>query len=110
MLAAFDEGIMAETLAIPRRKHTPFTITDTERLGRVLATARTAGWVGTRDELTRGYSSVAAPVLVPAPGGRRRAAISVVGPTGRILGLRKDFIAVSVCRAARRVGALLAQA
>ena len=111
VLAAFDEGIMAETLAVPRRKHTPFTITDTERLGRVLATARTAGWVGTRDEFTRGYSSVAAPVLVPAPGGQRpAAAISVVGPTGRILGLRKDFIAVSVCRAARRVGALLAQA
>jgi IclR family transcriptional regulator, KDG regulon repressor len=112
VLAAFDEDIMAETLAVPRRKHTPFTITDTERLGRVLATARTAGWIGTRDEFTRGYSSVAAPVLVPAPGGGMRpvAAISVVGPTGRILDLRKDFIAACVCRAARRVGALLAQA
>ena len=114
VLAAFDERIMQDTLAVPRRKHTPFTITDTERLHRVLRTARAAGWVGTREEFTPGYSSVAAPVLVPGPDGRSgarpAAAISVVGPTARILGLRKDFIVASVCRAARRVGTLLAQA
>jgi IclR family KDG regulon transcriptional repressor len=114
VLAAFDEHVMAETLAVPRRKHTPFTITDSERLGRVLRTARAAGWVSTREEFAPGYSSVAAPVLVPAAGGRDGtprpvAAISVVGPTGRILGLRMDFIVASACRAARRVGALLAQ-
>jgi DNA-binding IclR family transcriptional regulator len=114
VLAAFDERIMQDTLAVPRRKHTPFTITDTERLHRVLRTARAAGWVGTREEFTPGYSSVAAPVLVPGPDGRSgarpAAAISVVGPTARILGLRKDFIVASVCRAARRTGVLLAQA
>jgi IclR family KDG regulon transcriptional repressor len=111
VLAAFDERILRETLAVPRRKHTPFTIVDAERLSRVLHAARAAGWVGTREELTLGYSSVAAPVLVPAPGGRRpAAAISVVGPTARILGLRKDFIVASVCRAVQRVGALLVQA
>jgi len=106
VLAAFDERIMADTLAIPRRKHTPFTITDTVRLHRVLRTAREAGWVSTREEFAPGYSSVAAPVLLTGPEGRRPvAAISVVGPTARILGLRKDFIVASVCRAARRVGA-----
>ena len=111
VLAAFDERIMQDTLAVPRRKHTPFTITDTERLQRVLRTARVAGWVGSREEFTPGYSSVAAPVLVPGPDGPRpAAAISVVGPTARILGLRKDFIVASVCRAARRTGVLLAQA
>jgi DNA-binding IclR family transcriptional regulator len=41
---------------------------------------------------------------------RPTAAISVVGPTSHILGLRKDFIVASVCRAARRVSSLLAQA
>jgi len=53
---------------------------------------------------------VAAPVLVPARNGGARAvaAISVAGPTARILGLRKDFIVASVCRASRRVGTLLA--
>ncbi len=110
-LAAFDDRVLADTLAVPRRKHTPFTITDPERLHRVLRAARAAGWVSTREEFTRGFSSVAAPVLVPGPDGTRpAAAISVAGPTARILGLRKDFIVASVCRAARRVGALLAQA
>jgi IclR family KDG regulon transcriptional repressor len=122
VLAAFDERILRETLAVPRRKHTPFTIVDPERLSRVLRSARLAGWVGTREEFTLGYSSVAAPVLVPDgtnpdgtnPDGTNRArpaaAISVVGPTARILGLRKDFIVASVCRAVQRVGTLLAQA
>jgi IclR family transcriptional regulator, KDG regulon repressor len=110
VLAAFDEGIMADTLAVPRRKHTPFTITDTARLARVLRAARAAGWTGTREELAPGYSSVAAPILVPVRGGMRPvAAISVVGPTAHILGLRKDFIVASACRAARRVSLLLAQ-
>jgi DNA-binding IclR family transcriptional regulator len=107
VLAAFDERILRETLAVPRRKHTPFTIVDAERLSRVLQAARLAGWVGTREEFTLGNSSVAAPVLV---GGKPAAAISVVGPTARILGLRKDFIVASVCRAVQRVGVLLAQA
>jgi IclR family transcriptional regulator, KDG regulon repressor len=106
-LAAFDDRVLADTLAVPRRKHTPFTITDPERLHRVLRAAREAGWVSTREEFTRGFSSVAAPVLA---GARPVAAISVAGPTARILGLRKDFIVASVCRGARRVGALLAQA
>jgi len=112
VLAAFDEQVRREVLAVPRRKHTPFTITDPERLDRVLAAARAAGYAATREEYAPGYSSVAAPVLVPGPDGGSRpvASISVVGPSGRILGLRKDFIAASACRAARRVGALLAQA
>jgi DNA-binding IclR family transcriptional regulator len=110
-LAAFDARIMRETLAVPRRKHTPFTITDTERLDRVLRTTRAAGWVATREEFQPGFSSVAAPVLVrAADGARPTAAISVVGPTSHILGLRKDFVVASVCRAARRVSSLLAQA
>ena len=40
----------------------------------------------------------------PAP---PAAAISVVGPTTRILGLRRDFIVASVCRAAQRVSTLI---
>jgi IclR family transcriptional regulator, KDG regulon repressor len=104
VLAAFDDRVLADTLAVPRRKHTPFTITDPERLYRVLATARAAGWVATREEYTRGFSSVAAPVLVSE---QAVAAISVAGPTARILGLRRDFIAASVCRAAQRVSILI---
>ena len=103
-LAAFDERILADTLAVPRRKHTPFTITDPDRLHRVLRAARAAGWVSTREEFTRGFSSIAAPVLVT---GHPVAAISVAGPTSRILGLRRDFIVASVCRAAQRVSTLI---
>jgi DNA-binding IclR family transcriptional regulator len=104
VLAAFDDRVLADTMAVPRRKHTPFTITDPDRLHRVLAAARAAGWVSTREEFTRGFSSVAAPVLV---GGRGIAAISVAGPTSRILGLRRDFIVASVCRAAQRVSTVI---
>jgi DNA-binding IclR family transcriptional regulator len=103
-LAAFDDRVLADTLAVPRRKHTPFTITDPERLHRILRAAREAGWVSTREEFTRGFSSVAAPILVS---GRAVAAISVAGPTSHILGLRKDFIVASVCRAAQRVSTLI---
>jgi len=103
-LAAFDDRVLADTLAVPRTKHTPFTITDPERLHRVLRAARAAGWVATREEFTRGFSSVAAPVLVTE---QAVAAISVVGSTARILGLRRDFIVASVCRAARRVSILI---
>jgi IclR family transcriptional regulator, KDG regulon repressor len=103
-LAAFDDGILADTLAVPRRKHTPFTITDPERLHRVLRAAREAGYVSTREEFTRGFSSVAAPIM---SGTRPVAAISIVGPTARILGLRRDFIVASVCRSAQRVSTLI---
>jgi IclR family KDG regulon transcriptional repressor len=110
-LAAFDPRVMQATLAVPRRKHTPFTITDAERLCQVLRTTRAAGWVSTREEFEPGYSSVAAPVLVPDGGVPRPvAAISVVGWTAQILGLRKDFVVVSVCRAARRIALLLGPA
>jgi len=103
-LAAFDDGILADTLAVPRRKHTPFTITDPDRLHRVLHAAREAGYVSTREEFTRGFSSVAAPIM---SGTRPVAAISIVGPTARILGLRRDFIVASVCRSAQRVSTLI---
>ena len=103
-LAAFDDRILADTLAVPRRKHTPFTITDPERLHRILRAAREAGWVSTREEFTRGFSSCAAPVLLD---GGPVAAISVAGPTTHILGLRRDFIVASVCRAAQRVSTLI---
>ena len=51
---------------------------------------------------------------MPAAGDRYRLSLRVfelgVLAAQRILGLRKDFIVASVCRAARRVSALLAQA
>ena len=70
----------------------------------MLRAARAAGWVSTREEFTRGFASIAAPVLA---GGHPVAAISAAGPTSRILGLRRDFIVASVRRAAQRVSTLI---
>jgi DNA-binding IclR family transcriptional regulator len=110
-MAAFDPGIARATLAVPRVKHTPFTVTDLVRLERILRTTRTNGWVCSREESAPGYSSVAAPILAPdgAPGPRVAGAISTVGRTALVAGPRKDFVVASVRRAAQRVTRLLAQ-
>jgi DNA-binding IclR family transcriptional regulator len=110
-MAAFDPAVARATLAVPRVKHTPFTVTDQVRLARIFGTTRANGWVCSREESALGYSSVAAPVLAPAdtPGPRVAGAISTVGRTALIAGPRKDFVVASVRRAARQVTCLLAQ-
>ncbi len=110
IMAAFDPEVARLTAHVERRKHTPFTITDTGRLSVVLRHARRTGWVSSRDEFAVGWSSIAAPILLSTDGGPMRAvgALSVVGQTGQVLGLRKDFLAASVCRAARRISGALA--
>jgi IclR family KDG regulon transcriptional repressor len=108
-MAAFDAGVARDTLAVPRRRRTPFTVTDPARLAQLLRSTRRAGWVASREEYEPGYSSIAAPVLVTIGGAPPRVAgaVSVVGPTGSLLGPRTEFVAAGVCRAARRVGAAL---
>lgn len=106
IMAAFDEDIAIATLAVERRAHTPFTVTDPPRLRQLIGSARRAGWAAGHEQFRLGYSSIAAPVLVDTPTGPRVAgAVSAVGPTGQILGPRKEFVAAGVCRAARRVSA-----
>jgi DNA-binding IclR family transcriptional regulator len=109
-MAAFDPEIARATLAVPRVKHTPFTVTDPVRLERIFSTTRANGWVCSREESALGYSSVAAPILAAdgAPGPRVAGAISAVGRTTLIAGPRKDFVVASVRRAARQVTRLLA--
>lgn len=110
-MAAFDPAIARATLAVPRVKHTPFTVTDLVRLERIFRTTRANGWVCSREESALGYSSVAAPILAPdgAPGPRVAGAISTVGRTALIAGPRKDFVVASVRHAAQQVTRLLAQ-
>ncbi|MBI4943829.1 MAG: IclR family transcriptional regulator [Actinobacteria bacterium] len=109
VMAAFDPSIARATAGVERRKHTPFTVTDGARLTQVLRQGRQAGWVASREEYELGYSSIAAPVLVGVPGAAPRVvgAISVVGPSANVVGQRREFVAASVCRAARRVGTAL---
>lgn len=110
VMAAFDPEVARATAAVQRRRHTPFTVTGTAQLQQVIVAARRAGWVGSREEYALGYSSIAAPVLLTERGDPPRVAgaISVVGRTQQILGPRKEFVAASVTRAARRVAAALA--
>jgi len=111
VMAAFDPEVAAATGAVERLKHTAFTITDEPGLERMLEAGRDRGWVASREEYAGGCSSLAAPVLVSGPAGSRAvAAVSVVGPTSRILGVGMDFVAASVCRAARRISADLTEA
>jgi DNA-binding IclR family transcriptional regulator len=112
VMAAFDPQVAQAIGAVERRKHTPFTVTDGAKLTEILRQGRHAGWVSSREEYEVGWSSVAAPVLVGGTGGpagvpRVVGAVSVVGPTGHVLGQRREFVAASVCRAARRIGSAL---
>jgi DNA-binding IclR family transcriptional regulator len=110
-MAAFDPAIARATVAVPRVKHTPFTVTDPVRLERIFRTARANGWVCSHEESVLGYSSVAAPILAPgnASGLQVAGAISAVGRSSLVAGPRKDFVVASVRRAARQVTSLLAQ-
>ena len=89
-------------------RRTPFTIVDPARYAQVLRQVRADGYAASRDEHTMGMSSIAAPVVLTR--GDRQvavAAISVVGPTPRVLGTRKVAVVQSVRRAAAAVSATL---
>jgi hypothetical protein len=59
------------------------------------------------DSLLMGTALSAPLIMLGAQAWATVAAISVVGPTSRILGLRRDFIVASVCRAVQRVSTLI---
>lgn len=103
-MAAYDPDVAAAMREVPRVRHTPFTVVDDGRLEAVLAKVRKAGFACSRDEYELGYSSIAAPVLVPTEDGTRAvAAVSAVGPTAHVLGVRREFLARSVRRAAQQI-------
>lgn len=106
VLAAFDPQIARATLAQPRTRFTPHTITDTAQLHRVLARARTDGWVSTSEERALGFTSMSAPVF--GASGAVRAAVSVVGRTRSMTGTRGNFLQRSLIVSARRISAELA--
>lgn len=107
-MAAVNPAMARSILERGLHRRTPFTIVDPGRYRRVLSQVRLDGYAASRDEHTMGMSSVAAPVLLRR--GEHRvavAAISVVGPTSRVLGPRKIAIVQSVRRAAATVSATL---
>lgn len=106
ILAAFDPQIAQATLALPRTRYTPRTITDTARLQQVFARARTHGWVCTSEERAVGLTSMSAPVFSST--GCVAAAVSVVGRTRALSGTRGEFILRSLVVSARRISTELA--
>lgn len=108
-MAAFNPGMERAILAGGFVRHTPFTIVDPDRYRQVLRQVRLDGYAASREEFVLGISSLAAPVLLPR--GERTvavAAISVAGPSTRVLGPRKDLMVQTVRRTARQLSAMLA--
>ncbi len=101
-MAAADPAIERATLAVPMVRHTPQTVTDPARLRRILARARTDGWVCSVDESVAGFTSIAAPVRDRA--GAAIAAVSVVGPSAKMVSHRTDSLVRALLGAVRRIG------
>lgn len=104
-IAAFNPAFQqaVEAGGLKPRRITPNTITDIDRFRVELARVRRQGWACLREESIIGISAIAAPVLL-----RRRdetlaiAAISVVGPTSRVVG-REKVVSKAVSDAASRL-------
>lgn len=111
VLAASDPALATAILERGLQRYTPFTVVDPRRYRQVLATTREQGYAASREEFEPGWSSVAAPITL-ARGGRPHvvAALSVVGPTSRLLGPRKPAVVQGVRRAAARISADLERA
>lgn len=108
-MAAYNTGMARAIMARGFVRRTPFTIVDPDRYRQVLRQVRIDGYAASREELVLGISSVAAPVLLQrGPHPIAVAAISVAGPSIRVLGSRKALMVQAVRRSARRLSATLA--
>lgn len=79
LLAHADEDLLASVLAAAPRKYLPATLTTESELRRRLAEVRTTGLALTRDEMTAGSASIAAPVRDAT--GKVIAALSIIAPS-----------------------------
>ncbi|MCU1424352.1 MAG: IclR family transcriptional regulator [Microbacteriaceae bacterium] len=76
LLSTMDEPWLAGYFALPRERETIYSVTDEGALREELLTARRLGYATTRQEMTLGNVSFAAPL--PAIAGLPRAAVGVV--------------------------------
>lgn len=81
ILLCYDPALIEEVLSEERSQWTPNTITDADELRRQLVDAKDRGFAFEREEVMRGLSCIAAPVL--AVTGTPVAALSISAPTGR---------------------------
>jgi DNA-binding IclR family transcriptional regulator len=82
LLADAPQEFVDEVIARGLSRVAGGTITDADRLRRVMADVRATGYCISRDEMTDGASSVAAPVTDPS--GVVVASVSVVAPSGTV--------------------------
>lgn len=100
VLAAFNPSMVEARLQAGLPPSTGYTIVVPELLLAELARVRERGYARSVDETELGMSSLAVPVESP-PGGPVVAAISMVGPTARVIGDREARHA-SILRAGAR--------
>lgn len=104
-LSACDPAVVDEYLAGPLAASTPDSITDPGRLREVLAEVAARGYSTNIGGLSAGISSIGAPIL--DHGGTPVGAISVSGPSSRMVEERFDELGPQVAAAAARIGVLL---
>jgi IclR family transcriptional regulator, KDG regulon repressor len=85
VLAAYDDALLEARLAAGLPASTGYTIVVPELFVAELARVRQRGYARSVDETELGMSSLAVPVFA-RPGGPVAAAISMVGPTSRVVG------------------------
>lgn len=107
-IAAFNPSVEQAVLNAGFRRHTPHTVMDPERYRAGLALVRDRGWASAEEEFEIGLSSIAVPVLVQRGGVPRAVgAVSVAGPSQRVLGVRRNHMVTALLRAGERISRAL---
>ena len=83
---------------------TPYTVTDPQKIRRILRDGRRAGYVEVRDANVEGASGVSAPIF--APGGEVIAGLNLGAPSSRYEQRRADLIRIVCAQAAHITRAL----
>ncbi|MGH3320963.1 MAG: IclR family transcriptional regulator [Streptosporangiaceae bacterium] len=104
-ILAFDAAAAEAVLAAERESFTPYTVTEADRLRRVLAETRATGVAVSYQELDQDVGGVSAPVF--GLGGQVVAALGVAGPAQRFQREQVDGYAPAVLDAAREASRLM---
>jgi DNA-binding IclR family transcriptional regulator len=105
LLAAQPDEVRDALLAGPLERYTDRTVVDPGPLRRELDRALVRGWASTREELEVGLNAVAAPVY--GYGGGVVAAVSVSGPSYRLVARSFPAVAERVVASATAIGTRL---
>lgn len=101
-IAAYNPFAARAVVSAGLTRHTPHTIVNAAQYRDVLATIAERGWAHSEEEFEVGLSSVAAPVFVTQGEHTQAvAAISIAGPTQRVLGNRRESMVNAAQRATR---------